>query len=283
MNSLLTIKKYKLIETLFNKLYEIVEIVSESSSKKCELKDLFVPSKNEEDPKNDENFIFYRLCISLQNSGHMSQSIKFYGDNKEKIKKVTQNFDARKIIKKYGLANDIYNAFIEDEKIEDNGEGVENETNWGKYSKGIFEGAKYLVNGGFKNIKDLINLSNTIIEVKDEEYNNIIGLQKLIHGLGLALTCDWLKECGCTWLVKSDIHIKKVYQHLIEKDDDINFKVNEKEIIKEMFNWSLRIKQEYDPNMSAYKLDKMIWLICTGDFYKFGIKIGRDLIIDFVK
>jgi hypothetical protein len=94
--------------------------------------------------------------------------------------------------------------------------------------------------------------------------------------MGIALTCDWLKECGCTWLVKPDTHIIEVYKHLTGIKDNKNI---EEKVIVDMFDYALLIREKLDQSMTAYKLDKMMWLICTGDFYQKDIKIGRDLII----
>lgn len=89
------------------------------------------------------------------------------------------------------------------------------------------------------------------------------GIQKRIHGLGFALTCDWLKECGCTWLAKPDIHINKIVSRIREKDS-----VPHKEVVRFLFDWAKLVREEgVDEDATAYKLDKMLWLVCTENFY----------------
>ncbi len=43
--------------------------------------------------------------------------------------------------------------------------------------------------------------------------------------------------------------------------------------------------KELDSEVSPYKVDKILWLICSGKFYKDGIYIGshRDRLIQYLK
>lgn len=88
------------------------------------------------------------------------------------------------------------------------------------------------------------------------------------------MTCDWLKECGCVWLAKPDVHINGVVDRL----QPVNV-VKDKDVLWQMYSWSEAIKQaEVDLAMTAYKLDKIIWLLCTGDFYLDNKRTGREAI-----
>jgi hypothetical protein len=266
MNQNLTIDKY-------NHMYEIFDLLRKAAN----INDEEIPAFFEPEGNDSDESIFLRLCSSLQNSGQMNNSIKFNNNedrtNYELIKKITSNFNAIKFSKKYDNWEKLYND-LTDNGMLDKGTRKK-ETNWQKYSKGLISGASYLVHGGFKKVRDLISLSNRISSVSDEIINKIIDISKNIHGLGFALTCDWLKECGCLWLVKPDVHIKEVYRHLamLSKEENISDTI----VIKDMFEYSQVIKS-IDSSMTAYKLDKIIWLICTGNFYKCDIKIGRELI-----
>jgi hypothetical protein len=46
-----------------------------------------------------------------------------------------------------------------------------------------------------------------------------------------------------------------------------------------MFSWAEEVKSSgTDPNAAAYKLGKIIWQLCTGEFYLDGKRIGREAI-----
>lgn len=276
MNNELTIEKYLTIKEIFDDL-RIIAGIPDNCNK------LFEP----EGACSNESIV-ERLCSSLQNSGQMRNSIMFNEKNKEnrdKIKEAVCDYDSAIFFKRYANWESLYDSFIKN-GLKDNGRNrqVKKEysnniplTNWEKYAKGLFEGINFLANNnGFEIVKGLIDLTSTINKITDIEINKIKTISNYIPGFGLALTCDWLKECGCTWLVKPDIHIIEVYKHLINSEND---KIKNEDLIIDMFDYSILIQHEVDKSMTAYKLDKMIWLICTGDFYQYNIKIGRDLII----
>lgn len=259
--------KVKLYETLYK---DLVSLASVAGVTEDDLQKYFAP-KN--DPAKNN---LYRLCVSLQNSGVMRNSIKFNDKGyEENIKTVLCGFDAGTAANKYAKWEDIYNAII-DTGISDNGSREKRETNWGKYCRGLYGGLNFLIN---KNGENEINKLVTTTELTDENIGKVRKISEEIHGLGFALTCDWLKECGCAWLAKPDVHIKEVVKHLTGKNT-----VKDKDVLQEMFLWTDAVNNSkdkngsVDPNLTAYKLDKIIWLLCTGEFYLDNKRIGREAI-----
>lgn len=62
--------------------------------------------------------------------------------------------------------------------------------------------------------------------------------------------------------------------HLKEAD-----KIKDKGVLREMFSWAETVKNSgIDSSATAYKLDKIIWLLCTGEFYLDGKRTGREAI-----
>lgn len=235
------------------------------------------------DLKRFEIQSFYcRLASSLQNSGNMQNSIKFNNQDSENyriIKNTLFDFDARRVLKEYDNENDLYKA-LTDNGITDKGVNITKGSNWKKYAKGLYKGANFLVNKkGEEIINNLISYNNAE-EVKDEYIDKIKYISTEIYGLGFALTCDWLKECGCTWLAKPDVHINAVYNVIHGKKEKAS--VKEEEVVKYMFNWAKSLKS-VDPEITPYKLDKIIWLICTGNFYLHPHKlINRNTIVNMI-
>lgn len=208
---------------------------------------------------------YLRLASSLQNSGMMHNSIKFNESDKrhQTIQTVLFDFNAKKVLESCENGKELYLKFIKN-GIEDNGKKEKKETNWEKYSKGLYEGAMFLNSSNGQDLMNKVLALNNIETFDKSGITQIRKIAKEIHGLGFALTCDWLKECGCTWLAKPDVHIVDVYKAVIGLDEDA--KVKESDVIEYMFNWAQELKS-VDENMTAYKLDKIIWLICTGNFY----------------
>lgn len=100
-----------------------------------------------------------------------------------------------------------------------------------------------------------------------------MSVEKEVFGLGFPLACDFLKELGYCEYPKPDVHIKDIFVafDLCENNDYSAYKA-----VIEMAN----IVKD-----SAYNVDKMLWLIGSGDYYKHNITIGtnKDKFIDKVK
>ena len=214
----------------------------------------------------------------------MHNSIRF-NESEERynhIKNALFHFDAEKVLEKYGNWQELYNVLTNSGEF-DNGiqkDTDEKRTNWGKYAKGLYCGVEFLKKEqGNEKIEWLCNEPTTTEEL-NKKIKEIKEIEKRIHGLGFALTCDWLKECGCTWLAKPDIHIKIVCSAIVGKSE--KELMSDVDIIKFVFNMSKENKQKYS-DVTAYKLDKIIWLICTGNFYLQKDKIGRDTILSLLK
>lgn len=79
---------YKKINAKLKKLVNYVGLPEESLDRYFQ-PNLLILSKEEQ----YKDKYFYQLASSLQNSGNMSNSIKFNGDNREKIKKALYNFN----------------------------------------------------------------------------------------------------------------------------------------------------------------------------------------------
>lgn len=225
-----------------------------------------------------------RLASSLQNSGMMHNSIRF-NESEERylhIKNVLCDFDCGQVLAKYGNWQALYNGLTRDGALDRGKQKETNEkkTNWGKYAKGLFCGVEFLAKeNGTCEIEALCKPPTTEEEL-NAKIKKIKNIEDRIHGLGFALTCDWLKECGCTWLAKPDIHIKVVCSAIAGKGEES--RMSDVEIIKFMFHFAADVQKKY-PDVTAYQIDKMIWLICTGNFYLQKDKTGRDTILSMIK
>lgn len=264
------------LKRLYDILNEDLKLLAEKSNvSPGELNDYFIPEMKLEKSKQEGQNYLYRLASSLQNSGMMHNSIRFNEDEirNKNIKEVLCNWDITKARETYNSADAIYEKFKEvcgDDF--DKGSGTKKETNWQKYCLGLLNGLEYLDQNGIREIDELVSFDYSAnLEDFAEKMKKVDKLTNQIHGLGLALTCDWLKECGCEWLAKPDVHIIEVIKHYKKEG-----KISNKKVLEFMFEWSKIV------GCSAYKLDKIIWLLCTGNFYLNKPKTSRSDIIKII-
>lgn len=110
---------------------------------------------------------------------------------------------------------------------------------------------------------------------KRNKPNVLHELRRKIGGLGPALSRDFLKECGCLWLAKPDVHLIAVLTEigilddLGDKNGHYSNTVNgANEFSKKMYEFADSISEDTaDESVTPFKIDKMIWLACTGSFY----------------
>jgi thermostable 8-oxoguanine DNA glycosylase len=82
-------------------------------------------------------------------------------------------------------------------------------------------------------------------------------LDKEIKGFGFALACDFLKELGYVNFAKPDVHLRDIFIGLklcpANADD------------YEIFKAVVRVAK--NAQVTPYNVDKLFWLIGSGDFY----------------
>lgn len=216
--------------------------------------------------------IYKRLLGSLQNRQSLPNIIKFWHKDYESIYQETLfAFDPQKVQKKYNGVNGAERLFEDlNDKVHWNAEHYELPKQW---CEGAIGAAKVL--SRYSDSKSLYE-----VLMKQAENGDLMKIadywDKLpIKGMGFALSCDFLKEIGID-LPKPDVHIIAVIKEVFFCGKDIS----EKELTAAFINMVKMLKEEH-PEMTAYKLDKMIWLICTGNFYLHSAapKTMRDCLI----
>ena len=102
---------------------------------------------------------------------------------------------------------------------------------------------------------------NIIYKQLQEPYRTIMKMQNLLPGLGVALTCDFLKESHLYNIAKPDVHICHVFSLI----DGIPYSMD-LPLVKRVSEFAENVCQTmpYDfCNSGAYKIDKIIWMICS--------------------
>ena len=92
-----------------------------------------------------------------------------------------------------------------------------------------------------------------------------------ISGIGFPLACDFLKEIGFMNFGKPDVHLKEIFKALNLIDP------NENSAIKQDYQTLKLIDKIARANgITSFEVDKIFWLIGSGNFYLENIKIGRN-------
>jgi hypothetical protein len=97
-------------------------------------------------------------------------------------------------------------------------------------------------------------------------------LSQVIHGLGFALACDFLKEIGYVRFAKPDVHLKRVFTALGLSQGDDDYSV---------FRAIGRVA--HNAATTPFEVDKLLWLISSGRFYRSDLPVvrHRERFIDY--
>ena len=234
-----------------------------------ELEKYFAPNNTglpEENGVNDISRLFKRICFHAQNMAMTSGVINF-NKNYSIIKSVACEFNVDEFLGKYKSYKEVY-----EEIIKYLPEGTKRSTKTGRtgpskkllYAKSMYSGAKML--SEFNSYDDFINQMLAYGDFAPEfiKYN--------VDGFGDTMPCDLLKELDSRFdMCKPDRHVKECMKEITKIDDSIKgtrLDYLARKNLKMIAN---------SVNVTAFKLDKILYLICSEYFYlDDGIKNNSD-------
>ncbi len=250
-------QKYKL---LYEEGYEfLLEMLPDSRTKEDLETFYFKPSKDQFTTIED---VFCRMIASAQNTGRREKVIRYWGKNSDAIHSVLDPIGIKGLAHTdpHELYLQLHDACIPRKPINKN-------DMWSKWSKSIVDCAKFLE--GFDDAQAFFDFADFFARPNDvpEKARPYIAMalpftiQSTVFGMGLALALDFLKEVGYDSYAKPDVHLRRVFEELglaYGKSD---------------FDCFRAIAEAASTNdITPYKLDKLIWLICSGTFYEINDK-----------
>lgn len=219
---------------------------------------------------DDLKIIYKRFCDSAQNRQMSSKVIGQSIGGIQNLAKILFNFDPHLVAKKYSKISSL--ILLDDIKQTLKPTGQVRTTSrslWPQFCQSVIDSAHFL-----KEFKT----SKTFYEWADFFANDIKAKPALplmisieITGIGFPLACDILKELGYTEYGKPDIHLKDIFKALNIIDP------LEKSTIKQDYQTLKAIDNIANANnVTAYAVDKIFWLIGSGNFYITRQNIGRQ-------
>ena len=211
---------------------------------------------NRSNPK-DLKEVYRAFIRTAQNYQFMPNVIKF--DSRENtIAEILHDYDYKYVctLNPDVLFDDFKSAFV-----------ISSEKSWRLWSKAVVDSAKFICS--FKSINEF----NEFVTKSNDLKAVPLLISRKIRGIGFALACNALKDIGYLDYVKPDVHLIDICEALgITGRDQI-----------EVFDAMQQIAK--DNNITPYKLDKVLWLVCSGYFYEDQIRVkGRkEELIDKVK
>lgn len=202
------------------------------------------------------NKLFERLLSSAQNANMKTSVIGGSIDGVHNLGQVLFRFDPKKVERAFAnnpdaLLDDIVKKLNPRGQIRTTARSI-----WPKYCKTILSAATFF--GQFKNGEDFYDWANHFYADPRSMAALPMMLAAEIDGIGYPLACDFLKELGFVDYGKPDVHVIDILVGIgLCPEKSSPYQVQK--VITQIAKAS---------KVSAYNVDKVLWLIGSGKFYK---------------
>ncbi|MCI0486021.1 MAG: hypothetical protein L0229_05425 [Blastocatellia bacterium] len=259
---------YNLAERYLIKLVKTYLLESSDTSNEDALAALskyFQPPAKRPGSITGRNGIYRQLVHSAQDYGAGTGVIGKPLGGVDALEEVLFDFDPGKVIEKYRDTDhweDLLDEIVK--KVNPKGK-IRRESNslWPRFSKSVISGAAFLKQ--FETAADFYGWADEFD--RDEKTRLVLPevLKREIYGFGFAIACVFLMDLGYVNFVKPDVHVKEILTALDLSSSKSDY---------EVFKAAVRIAGNVET--TPYKVDRMCWLIGSGNFYldKGGIMIG---------
>jgi len=227
-------------------------------------KQLAFPEQNRPKTKSD---LFRNMIEHAQNRQGMPYAI---GDI-ARLGPFLGHFDADAVNSEYQRWEDLFDAIKQQYTPPGRMERTNPRNFWVIFCKSILSIAQYVCR--FNTIEDFNDYVNQFItSTPDTRLALPLILKEEIFGYQFALACDFVKENISPEFVKPDVHIKTIFIGIGKSPKGST----DYRIFRDVVLFAGSIGK------APYVVDKLFWLIGSGDFYRSRIKINtqRQLFID---
>lgn len=228
----------------------------------------------------DLKIIYRKLCASAQNKQMSSKVIGNSIGGIENLGKVLFDFDPNAVSKEYKTTDSDRLLSEIKAKLKPNGQiRTTSRSLWPQFCQSVIDSAHFLKS--FETAAKFYEWSDFFANDTKAKPALPLMISIEISGIGFPLACDFLKELGFIEYGKPDVHLKDIFKALSIINPD------EKSVIKQDYA-TLKVIDRIakENNETPYAVDKVFWLIGSGNFYLINKNIGRQkqrFIIDIKK
>jgi hypothetical protein len=207
--------------------------------------------------------IYCRILESAQNANMKAGVIGGAIDGVHKLGRVLCDFCPTAVLEKYpgtweSVLDDIERQLQPRGKVRRTPRAI-----WPQYCKTILSAARFMTR--FSTASDFYEWTDSFQQNVESRISLAKQLSGCIHGMGFALTCDFLKELGYEGYPKPDVHVKEIFMAL----ELCATGVNDYEVFRAVARVAGNV------GGTPYTVDRLFWLIGSGYFYA-DLHIGNN-------
>ncbi|MDD5360778.1 MAG: hypothetical protein PHN88_01495 [Ignavibacteria bacterium] len=230
---------------------------------------------SEYEKPNDLKIIYKGLCKSAQEKQMSTNVIGNAIGGIDNLKNVLFDFDPHRVADKFGvtdtgvLLSEIQNILYPTGQMRTTPKSL-----WPEFCQSVIDSAHFLKY--FETAEKFYEWSNIFTNDIRAKPALPLMISNEISGIGFPLACNFLKELGFVEYGKPDVHLKDIFKALQIINPNI------KSVTKQDYSTFKAIDRIANScNVTSYAVDKVFWLIGSGNFYLTGKNIG-SLKINFI-
>ena len=265
------IEFYRLTEETLNNLAKAYDI--EDLEKYYQLTDIESLKETRYNELDEIGQIFAQIAFHGQNAQRIDKIVDFK-NNFEFIDKVTENFNPKKFLDKYENIENIENK--QKAIVEELRKGLKwNSKNSNKRPDSFAKRFAGILLCAAEYLKTFATRED-VVEDLMKNYTNFTSLidyftDRMNVGFSVPLSCDFLKEFDDRFVLpKPDVHLKDTMAKYLKKRYKDTKKDNYqciKDTIDVVNEINAELKKEGKQEMTVYQFDRMIYLVCSQNFF----------------
>lgn len=204
--------------------------------------------------------LFKALLVHAKNRQGMPNSIGRIED----LHSLLFEFSPIRVCQAYSTWEDLFDAIVTSDYTPPGRMQKGNNRNfWVIYCKSILSSAAFL--SKYSRVDEFTTFVEGFYTNEDSRLALPLLLEHEIFGFGFALACDFLKETGYPEFIKPDTHINDIAYGIGITTSNSPFQV-----FKDVITYCRTIQK------LPYEVDKLFWLVGSGNFYLSKAKISTS-------
>lgn len=227
------------------------------------------------------NEVLEQFAASAQNAQGFPKVIKLDSESrKEELREAFHGYDVTWVAKEMDsdpMGSSLWRRYSPEAQTHN-----PRQNTWVKWVRAIKESAEYLIR--YRDVSAFLSVVESNLGDAESQANLAFNIARNVKGLGFALACDALKELGFTSYAKPDVHITVIFRelgllpelvsevrHWYKAPDWCNY-----QIFKQVIDFASSCHEYGDETapVTPYKVDKVMWLVSTGSFYREKRELG---------
>lgn len=220
------------------------------------------------------NEVLERFAVSAQNARGFPNVIGLNNETREReLRNEFHEYDVAWVKEKMdpeSMGNTLWKRYSPEVRTSN-----PRQNTWVKWAWAIKDSAALLAN--YQDASGFYADVESYLGDVENQANLAFHIARNVKGFGFALACDALKELGFTSYAKPDVHIKVIFRKLgllppIISEDKYWNKAQDwldYQVFKQVSSFAGSCHEFGDVAtlVTPYKVDKVMWLVSTGNFY----------------